>query len=161
VIVNLTGLDPFEPDSLETQRRRSMLLHLALGASLVLYLFLLFQVTRSRASHGLSPSTATRSFLFGPLLIFGVVQFAVLAFVARKKLRSAPGPPAARARQYFLLRAVASETLGLLGLQIGMPGGPLSQTLLFFGLAFAGLLLTAPTREAWADALRRAEDPGP
>ena len=99
--------------------------------------------------------------LFLPLVLVGVVQFVVFSVIARKRLRSSAGKPAARARLYFLLRAVASEAIGLYGMLVGLHGGPAFQPVVLFALALAAMLICAPTREAWQNALRLAESRDP
>ena len=99
--------------------------------------------------------------LFLPMLVLGVVQFAVLSVIARRRLRSPIGQPAGRARAYFLLRAASAEAIALLGLLIGFQGAPVLQAAALFALALAAMLSSFPTREAWQNALREAQIPDP
>ena len=98
--------------------------------------------------------------LFLPLLVLGILQFGVLSMMARKRLRSSLGQPAARARLYFLLRAVSAEAIALFGLLIGLQGAPVLEAAALFALALAAMLSCFPTREAWGNALRAAQNPG-
>lgn len=136
-----------------------MKLHLAMLAALGLYALLLAQ-TRARMSAN-DPVAAPRTNLFLPMLGLGVVQFAVISTLARKRLRSALGQPAARTRAYFLLRAVSAEAIALFGLLIGFQGAPLLEAAALFALALAAMLATFPTREAWQTALQAAQTPNP
>jgi len=146
-------------DPVETERRPSVKIHLALLASLALYGLLLAQ-NRARMSANLSVPVP-RMNIFLPMLIFGVVQFAVFSMIARRRLRSPIGPPASRARIYFLLRATSAEAIALLGLLIGFQGAPMLQAAALFALALAAMLSCFPTREAWQNALREAQTPKP
>jgi hypothetical protein len=128
-------------DPVETERRPSVKIHLAMLAALALYGLLLAQV-RTRMSANLSVPVL-RMNVFLPMLVFGVVQFAVLSALARRRLRSPIGQPAGRARAYFVIRAASAEAAALLA------------------LALAAMLSSFPTREAWQNALREAQIPNP
>jgi hypothetical protein len=143
-------------DPVETQRGGSVKIHLALIVALALYCLLFAQI-RNRAS--LSPAPHIELVL--PIIVLAFVQFAVISVVARKRLRSPVGQPAARARLYFLLRAVAAEGVALFGLLIGVQGVPVFLALALFALALAAMLVSFPTREAWQNALRLAESRDP
>lgn len=142
-------------DPAEAERRPSVKIHLALLASLGLYGLLLAQVRlRMRVNHS---TPEPRMSLFVPMLIVGTVEFAVITLVAQKRLRSAAGPPAARARMSFLLRAAAAEVLALFGLMIGVQGAPVLEAAALFALGLAAMLGSFPTREAWQNAMRTAQ----
>jgi len=143
----------------ETEWRSAVLIRPMLLALLGDYGLLLAGL-RARMSQPLSAGTSQLD-LFVSLVLVGAVQFAVFSVIARKRLRSNAGEPAARARLYFLLRAVASEAIGLCGMLIGLHGGPVFQPIVLFALALAAILVCAPTREAWQNALRLAESQNP
>ena len=146
-------------DPADTERRPSVKLHLALLAALGLYGLLLAQ-TRARMSANDSVPVP-RMDLFLPMLGLGVAQFTVISVIARKRLRSPVGQPAARARVFFLLRAVSAEAIALFGLMIGFQGAPILEAAALFALALAAMLGTFPTREAWQNALREAQTTSP
>jgi hypothetical protein len=146
-------------DPVETERRPSVKIHLAMLAALALYGLLLAQV-RTRMSANLSVPVL-RMNVFLPMLVFGVVQFAVLSALARRRLRSPIGQPAGRARAYFVIRAASAEAIALLGLLIGFQGAPILQAAALLALALAAMLSSFPTREAWQNALREAQIPNP
>jgi hypothetical protein len=132
-------------------------IHLALLASLGLYCILLAQ-SRARMSADLHPTRTPRTDL--PLACVAVVQLAVMFVIARKRLRSNPGPPALRARLYFMLRGVSAEVVALFGLMVGVLGAPILEAAALFALAIAAMLASYPTREAWDNAVREAQTPG-
>jgi hypothetical protein len=94
------------------------------------------------------------------LLVLGAVQFFVFWWLASRRLRSGAGTPVGRARLFFLLRAVSAEVMALYGLVLGI-SKPAREPLVFFACALVGFALSFPSREAWADAVRIAESPGP
>lgn len=134
-----------------------MKIHLAMVAALALYGLLLVQV-RARMSANVSVPVP-RMGLFLPMLIFGVVQFAVLSAIARRCLPSPIGQPAGRARADFVIRAASAEAIALLGPLVGFQGAPMLQSASLFALALAAMLSGFPTREAWQNALREAQIP--
>jgi hypothetical protein len=146
-------------DPVETGRLISRKIHLAMLGALVLYC-LLFAQTRARMSANDSVPVP-RMNLFLPMLGLGVVQFAAISVIARKHLRSPLGQPAARARLYFLLRAVSAEAIALFGLLIGFQGAPVLEAAALFALALAAMLGTFPTRDAWQSALQAAQTTSP
>jgi len=121
-----------------------------------LYVGLLFFI-RSRPNFPSHPRASS----FRLLLTLGIVQYAVLWAVATRKLSSGPGSATHRARGFFVFRAVSAEVVALYGVVVGVMGQRILECLAFFGLALAGFALSFPTREAWAEAVRIAEDPGP
>lgn len=141
------------------ERRRFALIHRLLVVSLVGYGILLATV-RIRMSRNLSTPDVRTSF-FLPLVVIGIAQFALFSWMARKRLRSAPGEPAARVRLYFLLRAASAEAIGLYGLLIGVRGEPILQAAALFALSLAAMISCYPTREAWQNALRLAQTQDP
>jgi hypothetical protein len=146
-------------DPVETERRPSVKIHLAMLAALALYGLLLARV-RTGMIANLSVPVPRMSF-FLPMLVFGVVQFAVLSVIARRRLRAPIGQPAGRARAYFVVRAASAEAIALLGLLIGFQGAPILQAAALLALALAAMLSSFPTREAWQNALREAQIPNP
>ena len=93
-----------------------------------------------------------------------MVALAQLAFsfwFGNAILRSRRSPPASRLRRYFLMRGALAEAIGLYGLLAGTLRAPAGYTVGLFAVAAIALALSAPTRAAWDEALRRAESPGP
>lgn len=141
-------------DPVETERRLSRKIHLALVAALAGYCFL-FAQSRGRIS-SIPPDSVQRVDLFLPMVVLAVVQFAAISVIARKRLRSNLGQPGAGARLYFFLRAVSAEAIALFGLLIGFLGAPVLEVAALFALSLAAMLSSFPTREAWQNALRTA-----
>ena len=83
--------------------------------------------------------------------------------IARKRLRSPVGQPAARARVFFLLRAASAEAIALFGLMVGFQGAPILEAAALFALALAAMLgpfpLGRPGRTPSGRRKRRAPEP--
>jgi hypothetical protein len=146
-------------DPVETDRRPSVKIHLALLAALGLYCLLFVRIRARMSANDSLPVPRTNLFL--PMLVLGAVQFAVISMIARKRLRSPLGRPASRARLFFLLRATSAEAIALFGLMIGFQGASVLEAAALFALALAAMLSSFPTREAWQTAIRTAQTPGP
>jgi F0F1-type ATP synthase membrane subunit c/vacuolar-type H+-ATPase subunit K len=145
-----------DPD--EAARRRSMLIHLALLAALGMYGVLLVQVWRRTGSHR-GPATDSPLWFVALLGVSGIALG--LGVLLGKRLPSGSGKPSDRVRRLFIIRATLAESVGVYGLLLGYLGAVLGQVAVLFAIALAAMLVWAPTREAWQNALRLAENKGP
>ncbi|MFY9552373.1 MAG: hypothetical protein WAU32_14600 [Thermoanaerobaculia bacterium] len=142
-------------DASEHDRRVAALVHTALLASVGVYGVLLAFLRTELAPQ--DPQLTPVPPLFAVFSALGVAQFAGASIVGRKLLSSSRGGSLDRVRRYFLLRAAAAEAIALYGLILGFLGASLSRVLALFGISVAALLACAPGKEAWAEALRRAQ----
>jgi hypothetical protein len=143
-------------DPSENSRRQAVLVHTVLAASLGAYVLLLLVLRRNPGSVPTSPS---RNLL--PLLWVALAQLAFSIWFGNAILRSRRSPPVVRLRRYFLMRGTLAEAIGLYGLLAGMLRAPAAYPVGLFAVAAFALALSAPTRAAWDEAMRRAESPGP
>jgi ABC-type xylose transport system permease subunit len=146
-------------DPRDIDRNGSVRIWLALLASVFLYGALLVS-SRSRTGAPTGSAASRNAQFFWMLLVLGAVQFFVFWWLSSRRLRSGAGTPVSRARAFFLLRAVSAEVMALYGLVLGF-SRPVQEPLVFFACALVGFVLSFPTREAWTEAVRIAESPGP
>jgi hypothetical protein len=146
-------------ESSENARRVAVLIHTGLAASIGVYAVLLLFIRSGALSSGNRASPSPR--LFIALAAIGLVQFAAVSWVGRSLLRSRRSGAAERVRLYFLLRASAAEAIAIFGLLAGFRGAPLTHSVALFAMSLAALLVSAPSRPAWEQALRTGESPGP
>ena len=138
------------------------MIHIALAASIGAYAVLLLLIRSEIVpSPGAPASPPASARMFVALSAVGLAQFAAATWVGRSLLRSRRAGDAERVRLYFLLRAAAAEAIGLFGLLAGFRGAPLSHSLALFAISLAAMLVSAPSRPAWEQALRLAESSGP
>ena len=146
-------------ESSENARRRAVLVHIALASSIGIYAVMLLLLGSGALRSG-NPATPSPR-LFAALAAVGLGQFAAVSWVGRALLRSRRAGGTERVRLYFLLRASAAEAIGLFGLLVGFRGAPLAHSVALFGISIAAMLISAPSKAAWEQALRMAESPGP
>lgn len=135
------------------------MVHAALVASIGVYAVMLVFL-RPGALRSENPTPPSPRLVFA-LAAVGLGQFAAVSWVGRTLLRSRRPDGAERVRLYFLLRASAAEAIGLFGLLAGLRGAPLVHSVALFTLSLAAMLIVAPSRAAWEQALRMAGSPGP
>jgi hypothetical protein len=145
-------------ESSEASRQQAILIHTVLFASLGAYAVLAFTLRRGGAE---SAGTHSPPHLFPILALVGAAQFAVASWFARAALRARGRVDGSRLRRYFLIRGASAEAIGLYALLVSTTGGPLLEAVALFVMAAAAMLVCAPTRSAWDDAVSRAESPGP
>ena len=148
-------------DSPENARRRAVLIHIALAASIGAYAVLLLLIRSEIVPPSGPPPPPPSTRLLLALSAVGLAQFAAASWVGRSLLRSRRAGGPERVRLYFLLRAAAAEAIGLFGLLAGFRGAPVGHSLALFALSLAAMLVSAPSRPAWEQALRLAESSGP
>jgi hypothetical protein len=146
-------------ESSENSRRRAVLVHIVLASSIGIYAVMLLFLGSGAFRSGSPTTPSLRTFV--ALSSIGLGQFAAVSWVGRALLRSRRSGGAERVRLYFLLRASAAAAIGLFGLLVGFRGAPLAHSVALFGMSLAAMLISAPSRAAWEQALRMTESPGP
>ena len=125
--------------------------HLALVASVIVYGTLLLFL------HGrLEPVPRPRPGAEWGLLLLGLLEYLAVVSWTRARLSSGRGEPRERVRSLFILRAAAAEALGVFGLVLGLTGARPAWSAGLLGASLLALAASAPTRDAWASALRQA-----
>ena len=142
----------------ESGRRIVSIVHLAMLAAVPLYGGVLW-LARGRAPF-LLPATG-RPHLVGILLAIGVSEWAAATLVGRMLLRAGGGTAGGfeRVRRFFLVRFAAAEAIAVFGLFAGFTGAPARDCALLFSASAAALLLSTPTRAAWARATAETAPP--
>jgi hypothetical protein len=141
--------------STQKDRQNVSMAHLAMVAALFSYAVLIWLLKDKLASSP-QPEPPRGDALALPLFAIGVVQYLLATHLGARRL---PGPPAAasaRVRSYFLIRFASAEALGIFGLFVGFLGARTAVWAALLATSLVAMLASAPTREAWEAALRRA-----
>jgi hypothetical protein len=146
-------------DEDETGRRIVSIVHVAMLAAVPLYVVILWFVAGSPTP---PPAAPGRARIVEVLLAIGAAEWGAASLLGRAFLRvRGPGPDASdRIRRYFLVRFAAAEAIGVFGLFAGFTGSPLREACLLFAASALALLLSSPTRTAWARALALTQQRG-
>lgn len=138
----------------ENDRRIVTVLHIAMLSSVAVYALLLWFLRgeiRQSAPRGAAPRGLEWVFLAA-----GAAQYFLATAFGNKLLRARRGVPRQRVRSLFLIRFAAAEAIGIYGLILGFLGSPAGWVAALFAVSVVTLLLAAPTRAAYGEALTRA-----
>ena len=140
-----------EASEREAGRRTAGLVHIAMLASILLYVGLLLWFVRPPAA-----GAAARPGLSSILLAIGLAEYIGVTVLGKRLLMAAAGRAGAleRVRRYFLIRFAAAEAIAVFGLLAGFRGEPAADSLILFAFSAMALLASAPTRTAWVKAAR-------
>jgi hypothetical protein len=137
----------------QKDRQNVSMAHLAMVAALFSYAVLIWLLKDKLAN---TPEPPRGDSLALPLFAIGIVQYLLATHLGARRL---PGPAAgasARVRSYFLIRFASAEALGIFGLFVGFLGARTAVWAALLATSLVAMLASAPTREAWEAALRRA-----
>ena len=141
-------------DAGEKERNVASLVHVAFLASIGVYAVVLW-IARSSGGAPADPTGKTESLAF-LFLVIGAVECFGAAWLGRRRLIRGAGDPVARVRAFFIIRFGAAEAAAVFGLMLGFLGGGVLVVGLLFALSATALVLAAPSREAWSEALALA-----
>jgi hypothetical protein len=147
------------PDEDESGRRVVSIVHTAMLASVPLYAGVLW-LARGRAPF-LAAAAPPRPHLVEILFAIGAAEWAAATWVGRLLLKAGGGRAGAaeRVRRFFLVRFAAAEAIAVFGLFAGFTGSPFRDSAFLFSAAAAALLLSTPSRAAWARARAQTSPP--
>jgi F0F1-type ATP synthase membrane subunit c/vacuolar-type H+-ATPase subunit K len=140
---------------MELDRRILTVLHVAMLSAVAVYALVLWAL-RAEVS-GPAPGGAAPKGLEWAFLAIGTAQYFVATELGKKLLPSRRGEPQHRVRSYFLIRFAAAEAIGIYGLMLGFLGASAGWVAALLGLSVVTLLLAAPTRAAYDEALALAQ----
>ena len=138
----------------ENDRRIATVLHIAMLSSVAVYALVLW-LPRGEVLPSAPRGAAARGVEWAFLAV-GAAQYLIATALGKKLLQSRRGEPRRRVRSFFLIRFAAAEAIAIYGLILGFLGSPAGWVAGLFAVSAAALLLAAPTRDAYGDALARA-----
>lgn len=141
-------------DGGENERRIASLVHAVFLASVGVFALVLWFARRGGGAPA-DPTGRAETLAF-VLLLIAAAECLGADRLGRRRLRRGSADPISRVRVFFVVRFGAAEAAAVFGLMLGFLGGGAVAVGLLFGLSVAALLLAAPSREAWAEALALA-----
>ena len=142
-------------DNAENQRNITSLVHVVFLASVGVFAVILW-FARKNGGAPVDPTGRAEGLAFIFLLI-GTAECLGADRLGRRRLRAGSGDPIGRVRAFFLVRFGAAEAAAVFGLMLGFLGGNALAVSLLFALSIVALVLAAPSREAWSEAIALAQ----
>ena len=142
-------MDPSEKD-----RRLVGLVHVVFLASIGVYAVVLW-IARRGGSAPLDPGGRAPA-LGIVLLALGAGEISWANWLGRRQLSRGSRDALSKVRSFFFLRFGAAEATAVFGLMLGFLGGSVAAVGLLFALSAAALVLAAPSRAAWNEAMALA-----